>query len=129
MRWLSLQDVLSIHTKLLEQTGGASGVRDQAGLESAVAQPQASFGGEQLYPGLCEQAAALGFSLISNHPCVDGNKRIGHAAMNVLLVLHGYDIDADVDEQEEAIIAVASGQWDRAQLTDWLRQKMTPFKI
>ena len=67
-----------------------------------------------------DKAAALGFSLIQNHPFVDGNKRIGHAAMETFLVLNGFEINASVDEQEEIIIKVASGNMSRNELADWL---------
>jgi death-on-curing protein len=90
-------------------------------LESALAQPRQTFGGSDLYPTLVEKAAALGFSLIANHPFVDGNKRIGHAAMEVFLVLNGQEIDADVNEQERVVLAVAAGEMTREQFTDWLR--------
>ena len=107
-----------------EQSGGGIGVRHLGRLESALAQPRQSFGGTDLYPSLVEKAAALGYSLIANHPFVDGNKRIGHAAMEIFLVLNGYEIDADVDEQERAVLAVAAGEMTRAQLTDWLRDHL-----
>jgi death-on-curing protein len=68
----------------------------------------------------------LGFSLVANHPFVDGNKRIGHAAMEVLLVLNGYEIQASVDDQEHLMLAVASGALDREQLANWLNQHETP---
>ena len=80
-----------------------------------------SFGGEDLYPAIAEKAAALGHSLIQNHPFVDGNKRVGHAAMEVFLVLNGYEVDAPVDEQERVVLAVASGQMSRAELGEWLK--------
>ena len=91
-------------------------------MESAVAQPEATFGGEELYPDLASKAAALGHSLIQNHPFVDGNKRIGHAAMEVFLLLNGHEIDASVDEQEQVIIQVASGKVSRIELGEWLRE-------
>src|SRR5215510_6017718 len=108
MRYLSLEEILSLHSLLIAQSGGSSGLRDRGALESAAAQPEASFGGEDLYPGLEAKAAALGHSLIQNHPFLDGNKRIGHAAMEVFLILNGFEIEATVDEQEELIIGVAS---------------------
>ena len=95
-------------------------MRDRGALESAVAQPEASFGGEELYPSLSEKAAALGHSLIQNHPFVDGNKRIGHGAMEVFLLLNGYEIEALVDEQEKVIIGVASGKISRIEFSEWL---------
>ena len=81
MRRLSLGEVLTLHQRLLDQTGGAQGLRDLGALESTVAQPRMTFGGEDLYPDLPMKTAALGFSLIQNHPFIVGNKRVGHAAM------------------------------------------------
>ena len=80
-----------------------------------------TFDGEDLYPTLIEKASALGYSLIMGHPFVDGNKRVGHAAMETLLVLNGMEIQAPVDEQEEIILNLAAGQMDRGSFTDWLR--------
>jgi death-on-curing protein len=120
MRYLSIEEVFSLHSLLIAQSGGASGLRDRGALESAVAQPEASFGGEELYPSLSEKAAALGHSLIQNHPFVDGNKRIGHGAMEVFLLLNGYEIEALVDEQEKVIIGVASGKISRIEFSEWL---------
>jgi len=91
-----------------------------AGLESCLAQPRQSFGGSDLYPTLTEKAAVLGFGIIANHPFMDGNKRTGHAAMEVFLLLNGLEISADVDEQERVILAVASGQLDRSGFARWL---------
>ena len=82
-------------------------------LESALAQPQMTFGGEDLYPTLVDKAAALGYALIKNHPFLDGNKRTGHAAMDVFLVLNDYEIRATVDEQEYVILQVAASGIDR----------------
>jgi death on curing protein len=120
MRYLSLKEVLELHRLLLEQTGGLAGVRDLGLLESAVAQPLMSFGGQELYPTIIEKAAALGFSLIKNHPFNDGNKRIGHAALETFLVLNGYEVDAPVDEQERVIMSVAAGEMGRDDFVDWL---------
>lgn len=66
------------------------------------------------------KAAALGHSLIQNHPFVDGNKRVGHASMEVFLLLNGYEIDASTDNQERVIVDVASGQMSRVELSEWL---------
>ena len=93
-------------------------------MESAVAQPQASFGGEELYPDLASKAAAFGHSLIQNHPLVDGNKRIGHAAMEVFLLLNGREIAASVDDQEKIILDVASGKVSRIELSEWMSKHM-----
>jgi len=74
-RYLTVDEVALIHSRLIEQSGGSTGLRDAGSLESAVSQPLASFGGEDLYPTFVEKAAALAFSLVKNHPFIDGNKR------------------------------------------------------
>jgi len=126
MRYLTLNEVLELYHWVMEQSGGAIGIRDLNALESALAQPRMTFGGQELYPTVVEKASALGFSLIRNHPFVDGNKRIGHAAMETFLVLNGYEIEASVDEQEQVILQVASGEMGREAFTDWLRAHIVP---
>ena len=81
MNYLSVEQIVDLHSEVVARSGGADGVREIAGLESAVAQPQMTFGGVDLYPTVEAKAAALAFSLVMNHPFLDGNKRIGHAAM------------------------------------------------
>lgn len=122
IRYLSLIEILDLHRQIIETSGGAIGIRDLGMLESAIAQPRMTFGGEELYPSLIDKAAALGFSLIMNHPFVDGNKRIGHAAMATFLVLNGLDISASVDEQEQIVLALASSELERSQFVEWLKQ-------
>jgi death-on-curing protein len=124
MRYLTLKEVLELHRRLLEQSGGLAGIRDLGALESALAQPLMTFGGEELYPTIIEKASALSFSLIKNHPFIDGNKRIGHAAMETFLVLNGYEIDAPVDNQEQIILRVAAGELEREEFTGWIRGHM-----
>ena len=125
IRYLRLIEVLELHRRILEQSGGALGIRDMGLLESAIAQPRMTFGSEDLYPSLLEKAAALGFSLIMNHPFVDGNKRTGHAATEIFLVLNGVEINASVDEQERIVLAIASGKQEREALVEWLQQNTT----
>lgn len=127
MRYLALGEVVELHRRLLEATGGASGIRDFGALESAIAQPKATFGGVDLYPTLVEKAAALGFSLVQGHAFVDGNKRVGHAAMETFLILNGTEIDAPVDDQERLILDLAAGRIERSHLVDWLRQHVKPL--
>jgi len=122
MRYLTLSEVLEPHRQVMEQTGGMVGVRDLDGLESAIAQPRMTYGGEELYPTLAGKAAALGFSLIMNHPFIDGNKRTGHAAMETFLVLNGFEISASVDEQEAVLLRLAAGELSRKEFTEWLRE-------
>ena len=90
-------------------------------LESAVAQPRMTFGGQELYAALADKAAALAFSLIKNHPFADGNKRVGHAAMETFLLLNGWEIDAGVDEQERVILRLAAGEIGREAFAEWVR--------
>jgi death-on-curing protein len=122
MRYLVIEEIISLHAKVIAQSGGSLGLRDRGALESAVAQPEMTFGGEDLYPTVAEKAAALGHSLIQNHPFIDGNKRVGHAAMEVFLILNGYEISASVDEQEEIVLSVASSQISRSEFSEWLKQ-------
>jgi death on curing protein len=122
MRYLTVDEVLAVHARVVETSGGSPGMRDFGGLESAVAQPQMTFGGVDLYRGVARKASALAHSLISNHPFIDGNKRVGHAAMEVMLMLNGYEISANVDEQEEIVLAVASGTLSRDAFADWVDQ-------
>jgi death on curing protein len=125
MRFLTLIEVLELHRRVIEQSGGAFGIRDAGFLESAIAQPRMMFGGEDLYPSLLEKAAALGFSIIMNHPFVDGNKRTGHAATETFLVLNGMEINASVDEQEHVVLAIASGKLGREAFVEWLQRNTT----
>ncbi len=96
-------------------------MRDLGALESAVAQPRAAFAGEELYPDVAAKATALAFSLINNHPFVDGNKRVGHAALETFLMLNGYELDATVDAGEQIMLAVAAGHAAREELLEWVR--------
>ena len=121
MRHLTTDEVLELHRLVIAQSGGGSGVRDPNALDSALAQPRMTFGGADLYPTAVEKAAALGFSLVMNHPFVDGNKRIGHAAMETFLVLNGYEIIAADDEQERVVLDLAAGRLGRGEFTEWLR--------
>jgi len=124
MRFLTLNEVLALHSQLISLFGGTSGIRDLGSLEAAIAQPRMTFGGEDLYPSVAEKAAALGYSLIKNHPFVDGNKRVGHAAMEVFLVLNGFEIQSSTDEQEQVILQVASGEKKREEFEDWVKSHL-----
>ena len=121
MRYLSLNELLSLYLRVMAQSGGSIGIRDWGLLNSALAQPRMQVKGKHLYPSVVEKAAALGFSIIMNHPMVDGNKRLGHAAMELFLMLNGYEISASIDEQERIILALAAGELGREAFTDWLR--------
>lgn len=124
MRYLTLAEVLELHRRVMEQAGGSPAVRDLGGLISAVAQPRVTFEGHDLHPTAADKAAALCFSIIVNHPFVDGNKRAGHAAMETFLVMNGYEVVASVDDAERLMLDVASGRIDRQGLAAWLRARI-----
>jgi death on curing protein len=124
VRYLTPAEALDLHRRIMAATHGLLAIRSLPALESALAQPRATFGGADLYPTVVEKAAALGFSLIQNHPFVDGNKRTGHAAMEAFLILNGYEVDATVDEQERVVLAVAAGEMDRETFTRWLGTRL-----
>jgi death-on-curing protein len=123
VRYLYPKQLLYLHQEITERSGGSGGVRDQGLLESAVYRPQASFGGEDLYPDLFSKAAALGHSIIKNHPFVDGNKRTGFEAMRLMLRLNGYDIQASLNAKFDFVLAIAEGNLKEQAIADWLKQR------
>ena len=125
MRYLTLGEVVELHRLVLAASGGATGIRDLGALESAVAQPRASFGGSDLHPTLIEKTGALGFALAQGHPFVDGNKRVAHAEIATFVLLNNADIAATVDEQEQLMLNLASGRLSRSDLVAWLREHVT----
>jgi len=120
MRYLTLNEVIELHDEGIKLHGGSYGIGDKGKLESAVAQPQMTFDDQDLYPTLVEKAAALAFSLSQNHAFIDGNKRVAQAAMETFLDLNGYEIYAEVDEQEQIFLQMAAGELSRENLVKWL---------
>ncbi|MFN0013026.1 MAG: type II toxin-antitoxin system death-on-curing family toxin [Saprospiraceae bacterium] len=129
MLFLELSEVLQLHEAILSESGGLQGVCDLGGLESALGQPQMTMLGEDLYPTIADKAGILGYSLILNHPFLDGNKRIGHAVMETFLLLNGYEIEADDDEQESIILRVAAGEMTKEAFTEWVTAKIIPVDL
>lgn len=119
---LTLEIVLEIHAEAIAQFGGSEGLRDRALLESAIAAPQASFGGHSPFADVIEVAAAYLFYLCSNHPFLDGNKRAALGACLVFLRLNGYTPAPDGDDWENLTLAVAAGVLSRDEVTAKLRQ-------
>ena len=128
IRYLSLAEVLELHQAVIDRWGGAAGTRDLGALESALAQPRQSFAGQDLYPDITTKAAALCYSLVRNHPFVDGNKRIGHAAMETFLIVNGHEVRAAVEEQERIMLELAAGNLSRDTFTRWVRQHIYPIE-
>ena len=117
---LTKKQVISMHQAMISATGGSDGIRDEGLLESALEAPFQTFGSADIYPTLLQKAARLGFSLVSNHPFVDGNKRIGVHAMLVFLELNGVEIDCTQDELVEIGLSLASGKMSAEMLFEWL---------
>ncbi|HSR38671.1 MAG TPA: type II toxin-antitoxin system death-on-curing family toxin [Phnomibacter sp.] len=118
---IAIQDILALHIASIEKFGGAHGIRDLGLLESAVARPFQTFGGEELYPHPTDKAAALCESLIVNHPFTDGNKRIGFIALAALLLEYGLKLTATQQEAYDTMISVSTGQLRFEGLVDWLK--------
>ena len=120
MKTLSKNQVTALHSALIREFGGIDGIRDEGLLESALAAPFQTFGGEPVYPSLQAKAAQLGFGLIRNHPFVDGNKRIGAHTMLVFLAVNGIDLRYEQQELIDIVLSVAAGQIDRQGLLQWI---------
>lgn len=121
-KFLSVDDVLRLHTDQIDSFGGSQGVRDQGLLESALAQPQASFGGELLHPTIQEQAAAYFYHLAMNHPFIDGNKRTAFAVMETFLRLNGYSLNLTDDQAYNFVMQVAQGNMNKEELVAFLKE-------
>ena len=119
--FLSLDEVLSLHADQISRYGGEGGFRDVALLQSAIAMPQARFGGEWLHPTLHEMAAAYLFHVVRNHPFVDGSKRAGLICAIAFLGLNDVEVVADPWELVELVVGVAEGRNDKAQVAIFLK--------
>jgi death on curing protein len=121
--WIDKRALLLLHRESLAQFGGASGLRDEGLLDSALARPV----NKHAYEGcsdLAVLAAAYGFALARNHAFVDGNKRVAFLAVGVLLGINGQGLSATAVEAIEAILALASGTLDEAQFAQWIREHL-----
>ena len=117
---LSKAQIIIIHEQLIKETGGASGLRDEGMLESALNIPFQTFGGKDLYPSLQQKEERLCFGLVKNHPFVDGNKRIGAHAMLVFLVLNGVELQHSQEELSDIILQAAAGEIGTEDLLNWI---------
>jgi death-on-curing protein len=127
-RFLNTKRVLQIHESQIRLFGGSSGIRDLGLLESALAMPQASFGGTLLHTDIYEMAAAYLFHIVSNHPFLDGNKRTGTATALFFLKLNGIDHDIDDDALESLVLSVASGETEKEEIAAFFRKHCPPHK-
>ena len=117
---ISKEQILMLHHDLIKETGGSHGVRDDGLLDSALAAPYATFGGEEFFPTIEEKAARLAIGLVTNHPMIDGNKRIGAHAMIILLRLNGVMLQYTQSELSDLFLSIASGDCDYWMLLDWI---------
>lgn len=118
---ISVQQALEIHEIAIAKFGGSSGVREMSGLESALARPFQTFGGEDLYPSIEEKAAAVGESIIMNHPFVDGNKRTGYLLMEAILRFGNKKISISDNELYQFVISISTGETKFEQIVEWLK--------
>jgi len=121
MVWITVEDAIMIHNRIIEATGGVDGLRDRAGLEAAVSAPLQSFGGVDLFPSKIEKIARVGFGLASNHAFLDGNKRIGAMMTQLMLKWNGYQLDLKQGELADMFIAIADGKKDDQDLLLWIQ--------
>lgn len=126
--FLTLDEVLEIHRQQIERYGGSEGIRDAAGLESAVATPRATFGGEFLHATVPAMAAAYLFHLCQNHPFVDGNKRVGANAAIAFLLMNGWEPTFEEDELVDVVLRVATGKLKKAELIALFRSHCRPYE-
>ena len=121
MIWITADDVIQIHSRVIQRSGGMDGLRDRASLEAAISAPMQSFGGQDLYPTPVEKIARLGYGLASNHAFVDGNKRIGAMMTQLLLKWNGFQMSLRSGELADMFIAIADGSAEESDLLVWIQ--------
>lgn len=124
MIWITADDVIQIHSRVIQRSGGMDGLRDRASLEAAISAPMQSFGGQDLYPTIVEKIARLGYGLASNHAFVDGNKRIGAMMTQLLLKWNGFQMSLRSGELADMFIAIADGSAKESDLLDWIQEHL-----
>lgn len=122
MKYLTAEQVLFIHSRLIDETGGSHGIRDLGLLQSAIARPRATFGGEDLYSDIFHKAAALMESLIKNHPFIDGNKRAAISSTGLFLGINGYNLETSQKELEDFTLKMATGKTTVTDAVKWFKQ-------
>ena len=122
MKYLHPKQVRYLYQQIIQQSGGTIGLRDEGLLEAAVYRPQASFGGQDLYPDLFSKAAALGHSIISNHPFVDGNKRTALTTLEYFLHLNGLELIATQREKVDFTLWAENEKPKLGEIADWIKK-------
>lgn len=126
MRLLTRDEILYLHARIIDLCGGSSVVRNDRALKSALDQPLQTQRRETRQATFIAQVAALGYAIMQSVPFMEGNKRVAHAAMEAFLLLHGHEIKAPLDEQENTILQVAAGVMTRDELATWLAEHVVP---
>lgn len=117
---LSKEQVILLHQRLIETTGGSTGIRDEGMLESALSNPFQSFGDVELYPSIQAKAAQLCFGIVKNHPMIDGNKRLRTHVMLVFMALNGYELLYTQQELSNTILDLAAGKIGFETILQWI---------
>ena len=120
--FLTVEDVLEVHRRVIEEFGGDLGLRDRGLLESAIAMPRSTFGGQELHANLAEKAAAYFFHLCANHPFVDGNKRVAVAAAELFLLINRHELVVEDESIEDLAMGTAAGSVSKAQVVEFFRK-------
>lgn len=120
MKYLGYRQTLWIYRRVIEETGGSPGIRDEGLLQSALARPQATFGGQDLYPTLFEKAAALVESVVRNHPFVDGNKRMAWECLDITLEMNGFRVTASADQSFDLMMRIIERKVTVQDIAEWL---------
>lgn len=128
MKYLTAEQVLFIHARLIDETGGSHGVRDLGLLESAISRPQATFDKKDLHPGLFFKAAALFHSIIKNHPFVDGNKRTGATAVGIFLLINHYHFTVTNKALETFTLRITNSEEEIPTIANWIKTNSEPIK-
>jgi len=120
-QFLTIDDVLESHAEQIDTYGGSHGIRDIGLLQSTLAQPEATFGGQFLHADLFEMAAAYLFHIVQNHPFADGNKRVGLEAALLFLEINGHSIETTDEALVELVLQTAQGQTTKQQIAEFFR--------
>lgn len=128
MKYLTTDQVLLIHSRSIKRFGGSEGIRDIGLIESAVARPQASFGGKDLYKNIFEKSAALLQSLLKNHAFIDGNKRTALSSAGIFLKINGFELINTHKEELEFAIEVDNENLTLKKISTWLKKNSKKIK-
>ena len=123
MRFLTYDEILKIHSRMIKEFGGEDGLLSEGGIENCVALPMLAIFGTEATPTLWSKAAILLHCIATRHPFVDGNKRTAWTAARIFLLLNGFHLSAEVDEAETIVLSIVGGNTDIEAVAEWIREK------